>query len=369
MKTGHIVYKVGNTLFAVPFDVEKLQVTGGPVSVVEGGTQYFISDSGTLVYIPVTADGSASDQRMLVWVDRNGREEPINAAPKDYRDPRISPDGKRLALKVDTAGNEDIWIWDLVRETLTRLTYYEGDDYSPLWTPDGKQIVYGSESGAGSEINSKAADGAAEVEKITSEPNNPGPAAWSKDGKTLLLWELFNAPFRGNISMMSLEGDHARKPLLKGKYAYSHPRLSPDGRWLAYSSNESGEFEVYARPYPEIGNGKRQISSAGGNSPLWSPDGKEIFYRAGESAMAVSVESGSIFKCGKPRMLFQGKYPAFRLGQLEYPLWDISPDGKRFLMMKSPSPTGTATNAAAERPRINIVVNWTEELKQRVPTK
>jgi dipeptidyl aminopeptidase/acylaminoacyl peptidase len=165
--------------------------------------------------------------------------------------------------------------------------------------------------------------------------------------------------------MLSMEGDHARKPLLQEKYNELYPRVSPDGRWIAYASNESGKNEVYVRPFPDVNKGKWQVSTNGGDSPLWSPDGRELFYHTGDAAMAVRVETDPTFKPGKPAVLFRGTYYSPIAG---ITAWDISPDGKRFLMLKGvPS---TAKPAAPEAPgKINVVVNWTEELKQRVPVR
>jgi dipeptidyl aminopeptidase/acylaminoacyl peptidase len=165
--------------------------------------------------------------------------------------------------------------------------------------------------------------------------------------------------------MISMEGDHVRKPLLQEKYVEKDPMVSPDGRWMAYASNESGRYEVYVRPFPDVNNGQWQVSTSGGNTPLWSPDGRELYYHIGDAAMAVPVETGSAFSHGKPKVLFQLK-TTVRLSGIDlsdWTYWDISPDGKRFLMWKE-------TDAAAEGPRkINIILNWTEELKQRVPVK
>jgi Tol biopolymer transport system component len=163
--------------------------------------------------------------------------------------------------------------------------------------------------------------------------------------------------------MISMEGDHARKPLLQEKYYEKDPRISPDGRWMAYASNESGKYEVYVRSFPEVNKGKWQVSTNGGNTPLWSPDGRELYYHIGDAAMAVPVEMEPTFKAGKPTVLFRGTFVRSVAGidLTDWTYWDISPDGKRFLMLK---------DAAVEGPRkINIVMNWTEELKQRVPTK
>jgi len=364
--TGHLIYRVRNNLCAVPFSLEKLEVTGEQVPVVEGVRQAAISDSGTLVYIP-GGYIAAGPRLTLVWVGRDGKETPISAVPNEYNYPaRISPDGTRLALSIVTGENSSIWIWDFFRETMTRLTFDEGENAWPLWTPDSKQIVYRSaRDHIHYDIKRKAADGAGEVEKLGSLPNLPGPFAWSKDGEMILSWDLTISPLQTDITTFSFEGDHAQKPLLQSKYNEDHPQISRDGRWMAYASNESGQNEVYMRRFPEVNKGRWQVSTSGGNGPLWSPDGRELYYRNGDSVIAVSVETEPVFKAGKPRELFRGSYYTENVGQAALPMWDISPDGKRFLMMKEISSPSTG-----ESPRkINVVVNWFEELKQRVPTK
>jgi serine/threonine-protein kinase len=366
LPTGHIIYMLPNNrnLFAVPFNSDRLEVKGGSIPVVEGVRKYAISSSGTLAYIPGTAGGAPSG-RTLVWVNREGKEEPLSAAPNEYWWFRISPDGTRVALTIGASPRENIWIWDVVRETPTRLTLDEGtDNATPLWTPDGKRVVYTSsrENILLGDLYWRAADGSGEVEKLASSPGRGLLAySWSRDGKALVLWELTANPIQGDIGMLLMEGGHARKPLLQEKYNETEPRLSPDGHWLAYTSDESDQSEVYVRPFPEVNKSKWQVSTSGGHSPLWSPDGRELFYRNGDETMAVRVETEPIFKPGKPTVLFRGAY--FKaLGSLT--AWDISPDGKRFLIVKEAKPT------AAEVPRkINIVVNWFEELKQRVPKK
>jgi serine/threonine protein kinase len=365
--TGHIVYAVGNNLLAVPFDPDRLETAGGAVPIVEGvfrsaAPQYALSDSGTLVYIP-GATGAAAAGRTLVWVDRSGKEESLEASPNAYGFPKISPDGKRVALAINTSGNQDIWIWDLDLKNFMRLTFNTGPDMIPLWTRDGKRIAFFSILEGKPGIHWKASDGTGVVEQIGSVPNRyPLPMSWSADGKTLVTQEIYEGS-KIDIGTLSMEADHARKLLLKEEYNESHPHVSPDGRWMAYCSDESGKPEIYVRPFPEVDKGKWQISSSGGNSPLWSPDGRELFYLTGtttsDAAMRVAVETQPTFKSGKPEVLFRGTYVGFYPS--DFP-WDIHPDGKRFLMMKE---AGAASAEGGPR-KINIVLNWFEELKQRV---
>jgi serine/threonine protein kinase len=370
--TGHIVYSLGYNLFAVPFDLKTLKVTGGPVSVVEGiwrttperTPQYAVSDSGTLVYVQGKTSTAAPNQRTLVWVDRKGKEAPIAAQPNSYTYPRISPDGTKVAVTVNAGSKSDIWIWDLARETMTRLTFNETSSV-PLWTPDGKRVAFVSGGIEKSAVYWKAADGTGEEERLSLEQNWIGgfPWSWSSDGKTLLLYE--NSPGEGSlyfIDALALEGDRKLRALLKEKYYQVAPKISPDGRWIAYASYESGKVEIYVRSFPEVNKGKWQVSTNGGNRPLWSPDpdGRELFYRNVDSVMAVAVQTEPTFKPGKTETLFRGTYAAEE--------WDISHDGKRFLMIKPPASTGAALAAAGPR-KINIVLNWFEELKQRLPVK
>jgi serine/threonine protein kinase len=371
LPTGHIVYRLPNSgnLFAIPFDLDKLELKGEPVPIVErilqygGLLHYAVSNSGTLVYLQDTTDGTTL-KRTLVWVNRDGMEEPIAAPPNNYRLPKISPDGTRLALTVDGA-NTDIYIWDLVKKSLTRLTFDEGADYVSIWTPDGKRIVYACRVG----VCWKPADGAGEAELLASVPDRTLlPWSFSSDGKTLVSVEVFGGAVGFDIGMMSMEGDHARKPLLQENYVEVQPKISPDGRWIAYVSEGSGQSEVYVRSFPDVDKGKWQVSTNGGHSPLWSPDGCELFYLSLEnSAMAVAVETKPTFSHGTPKSLFRSIYAG--VSAASGTPWDIHPNGKKFLMIKSAAPTGATPTAASPQPKINIVVNWFEELKQRVPLK
>jgi serine/threonine protein kinase/Tol biopolymer transport system component len=367
LPTGHIVYLLGGNLFAIPFDPERLRVTGGPVSMIEGVRQFSVSDDGALIFIPGTPSAGIP-KLSLVWVDRKGREAPFAEIESPWLSLSLSPDGTRLALGIENKGGEDIWIRDLLRETMTRLTFDEADDYTPIWTPDSKRIVYTSQQGLKWMVRWKAADGAGEAEQLALVPDREiWPWSWSGDGKTLLLTEL--APeTHADIGTLSIEGDRARKALLSEKYYEADPKISPNGRWMAYTSNESRQNEIYVRPFPEIKKGKWQVSTNGGHSPLWSPDGRELFYRNDDATMRVAVETQTTFKPGKPEVLFRGKYYYHMPSGIEFTPWDISRDGKRFVMAKRAQP---ADSGSAEKPlnKINIVLNWFEELKQRVPVK
>jgi eukaryotic-like serine/threonine-protein kinase len=371
LPTGHIVYMLQNSsnLYAIQFDPDRLEVKGVSVPILEGVRKYAVSASGTLAYMPGTAGNNASTESTLVWVDRDGNETPLSAPPNTYWLFSISPDRTRVALTVGSSPKQSIRIWDLDRETMTPLTLDDGTENTiPFWTPDGKRILYTSSRGniVTGDLYWKAADGTGTAEKLAALPGRGLYAqSFSRDGKTLVLWELTMSPFSSDIGMLSMDGGRVRKGLLQEKYLEMSPRLSPDGRWLAYVSDESKRSEVYVRPFPEVDRARWPISTAGGYSPLWSPDGRELFYRSGDAVMAVRVETEPAFNPGKPTVLFRGAYYTPLAGVTP---WDISPDGKRFLMLQKAASAGTPT--AAEVPsKINVVVNWLEELKQKAPVK
>ena len=355
--TGHVVYSDGGRLFAVPFDLSALRATGSPVPVLEGvavtsdGPAVFsVARDGTLVYLP--GDVSGGSQRRLVWVDQQGAEEAIAAAPRWYWWARVSPDGTRLALEVDDQGNSDIWIHDLARNVQTRLTFGPEPDMHPVWSPDGRRVLFSS----GSDLLVKAADGTGEAERVATGLVSTIPYAWSRDGKTLLLQS--DTP---SADIYSLEIGSAASPqaVVRGPFFEARPALSPDGRWIAYQSGESARAEVYVRPFPDVDRGRWQVSTEGGDSPVWSQDGRRIVYRRGgqsEAFFSVSVEAGpaQALTPGTPRMLLEGQFLA--AGQRT---WDMAPDG-RLLMIKS------NTQAGAAEPAV-IVQSWFEELKRLVP--
>ncbi len=248
-----------------------------------------------------------------------------------------------------------MWIYDLVRETQTRLTFDPADEEFPIWTPDGQRVAFGS---ANTPLSWKSADGTGEVETLVESSSNQFPQAFSPDGTTLV-FEDRNSP-GWDLGMLSLEGERISTLLLETEFTERNAALSPDGRWMAYQSNESGQFEVYVRPFPDVNGGRWQVSSGGGGWPLWSPDGRELFYASSEGMMAVPVETEPTFTQGTVDLLFD-LGPYLRDGNRRI---DISPEGDRFLMLKA----GGGSDETAETPSIIVVQNWFEELKRLVPT-
>jgi hypothetical protein len=243
----------------------------------------------------------------------------------------------------------------------------------PIGTPDGRRIASAKRMAAGNVIKDmywKAADGTGEEEMLGSAPERALlPWSWSSDGNTLFLSALHpGGGFVFDIGTLSMKGNREWRPLLNQKYNELHPRISPDGKWMAYPSDESGRYEIYVHAFPDVNKGRWQVSTSGGDTPLWSPDGRELFYQSDDAVMGVSAEAEPTFKAGKPETLFRGTYVRFPTSVYDTQPWDIHPDGKRFLMLKPSSSTRAAPAADVPR-KINIVLNWLEELKRRVPVK
>ena len=307
--SGHLVYAQGGSLMAVPFDPQRLTVTGAAVPVVEGvlqspvtgAAQYSISATGSLVYV---SGGVQSAQSRLVWVSRNGAEQPLAAPAHAYLSPRLSPDGRRVAVAIAEQETQ-IWLYDLSRETLTRLTFEGNANHYPVWTPDGKRIAFQSNKEGPPNIFWQLADGSGGLERLTTSEYIQAPMSWSPDGQLLAFIEV-NPTTGYDIWVLRLS-DRKAQPFLRTPFNEAAPRFSPDGRWLAYISDESGRYEIYVQPYPGPG-GKWQISTEGGTEPVWNPNGRELFYRSGDKMMAVDIATQPGFAAGKPRMLFEGPY-------------------------------------------------------------
>lgn len=353
--TGHLVYAREGTILAVPFDLEHLEVTGDPSPVVEGiwmsptfGTAHFaLSQNGTLAYVL-----PREEERSLVWVDRGGAVQPITDTHRGFEDPRLSPDGHRLAVTILEGGRLHIWIYELARDAFTRLSFGSDEDQAPLWTPDGKRLTF--RGGTPSNILWQPADGSGPEERLTSSPNTQRASSWSPDGKVLVYSERDRAQ-NYDLWLLALESERKQRPFMETPFNEPVGVVSPDGRSLAYVSNETGIFEIYVRSFPNPG-GKWQISIDGGRQPVWARNGKEIFYRNGDKMMAVSIETEPAFRAGRPVALFEGK---FHLPEVAFAQYDVTPDGERFIMIRDLESWPT---------QIQIVQNWFEELKQRVPS-
>ena len=358
VSSGHIVYAHAGSLIAVPFDLSRLEASGSPVPVQEGvvttaltsgGAEYDVTPSGLLAYVPGT---TRPPVRSLVWVDRSGNSKPIPAPPRVYSAPRISPDGKLLALQATDIVAPDIWVYEFARNTLTRLTFSQpGVSTVPLWTPDSRKVAYRVRGNAPS-FRWKPANGANSEDVLLDQLEDPlaSPNSISPDGQTLL-FSAHTSAGAWTIQALSLGGSRKVRPFLRSTFNLYGAQFSPDGQWVVYTTDESGREEVYVQPFPGPG-GKWMISNDGGQFPRWARNGREIFYINGDKMMSAAVETQPVFKAGTPRVLFQtGGY----LGVGNY---DVAPDGQHFLMLKQEEPLGSHTE-------LNVILNWSEYLKRR----
>jgi serine/threonine-protein kinase len=360
LESGHLVYAVDGVLQAVPFDLKTRTVTGTPVPVLQQfamlGRVVAVLDvaaNGTLVY----ARGSGTS-RLPVWVDGGGRETSIKAPPAMYQTPRLSPDGRRLAFfDISSAGEYDVWILDLERGTMDRLTTDRGRDSEPIWSPDSTRIAYhsaGQPGGPG--IFIRRADGAGSVERITTGTHLP--VSWSADGKWLAYADFgergISVATVTGLMRVDVEGDHTSRTVIKG----GNGRISPTERWVAITSPTTGSDEIYVTPFPDTSRGRTRISPDGGQTPTWAPDGKTLFYRRGQAVMAVAVGGDDPSTWPKPKKLFEGPY-LFDTGPTHF---DVARDG-RLLMVKPVDADGEGAR------QLVVVQNWFEELRRLAPRK
>jgi serine/threonine-protein kinase len=344
-----------------------LAATGPAVRVLDGvfidGTgaaPLALSASGTLVYEP-GGFGGIANLRTLTWVSRDGVEQPLGAPPRAYVYARISPDGTRIALDARD-DQSDIWIWDTARSTLTRLTFDPRQNISPVWTRDSERIIFaGDPADGGPGLFWQAANGAGAFARLTSLPALANPTALTPDG-TRLLFHVINNP--RDISALALRAGSRPEAVLQTAFDEASAELSPDGKWLAYSSNESGRYEIYVRPFPEVDSGRWQVSGSGGTRPMWARDGRSIFYMTQPvlTLMEVPIQGGARFAAGPPRVAIKGPN-GYLAPQYSRP-YDVSPDGRRFLMIQNAqTPEG---RAPVQQPLV-VIQNWLEDLTRLVP--
>ena len=349
--SGYVVYARSGGLFALPFDVRTLEATGPSArildelttNVLNGVAEFSVSDRGTLTY----ATGAAIASSRLVWVDRSGTvdEFPLTEFRPLFQ--RLSPDGSRLATERDDA-NHDVWIYDVPRATISRLTF-NGDSHYPIWTPNGRRVVF--RSGSPQNLFWVPVDSSQPPELLVTSEHDKLPSSWSPDGRWLAFSQLDPATSQ-DIWVLSL-ADRKARPFLVTPYEELDAVFSPDGRWLAYVSNATGRTEVYVQPFP--GPGERwQVSSEGGAEPVWGSSGTELFYRSGRRMMVVDVSMQPTFRAGRPRVLFEGSFTATRL----HASYDVARGSQRFVMIQNdPAPPIRG---------IQLVVKWVDELKRRM---
>jgi serine/threonine-protein kinase len=365
--SGHLVYALGGTLRAVGFDLERLEVTGTPVQVPEavtvgmnGTANFVLAGNGTLVYVPSRGSGL----RQLVWVDRNGREKPIGAPARAFDEPRISPDGTRVAVSVVDQEN-DIWVWDLTRETLTRLTIDPAKDTSPVWTPDGRRVVFSSNRSGVMNLYWQVADNTGTAERLTTSSNQQMASSVSPDGSRLTFAEVrpktgWDVMMLGLGPTLSATFTRPTQPIIQTSVADIDSRVSPNGHWISYQSSESGMTEIHVRPFPNVDAGHWQVTTNGGTRAVWARNGRELFYQANGALMAVPVRTtDSIFSAGNAIRLFDvAPYYFASVSQT----FDVSADGQKFLMIKNP-----AASEQDAAPSLIVAEHWTEELRRLMP--
>jgi serine/threonine-protein kinase len=366
LPSGHLVYTNASTMFAVPFDLDTLETRGTPVPVLDdlafdsaaGLAQFDVSRDGTLVYRRNSRAGRPT--MSFRWLDVMGKQEPLPARPGAYLYPRLSPDGQRLAMVIVEGGNQDVWVYDVQRDTMTRLTFGSAAFVNPIWTPDGRFIVSGY---IGNGLFSARADGSGQPQALIPDHKIMFPTSFTPDGNRLAYYEIEGTPQVWTVPVADGGAGHLQagtpERYLSTQFVDGNAAFSPDGRWLAYESNESGRGEVYVRAFPTPASGqasKWQISNAGGTSPVWSRNGREILYRAGDEVLAVAYKVvGDSFVADRPHVW--GK-----LGGMTG--FDLSPDGRRLIVM-----TPTA-GSEAPKPEHTVVFlqNFFDELRRRVPT-
>jgi serine/threonine protein kinase len=365
LPSGHLIYTNRSTMFAVPFDLDTLAPRGAAVPVLNdiafdtaaGLPQFDVSRNGTLVYRGSTSSGGGL--ATMTWLDSSGKSQPLLGKSIPYSGgPRVSPDGNRIALILRDGGNQDVWIYDIARDGLTRLTFGTETFVAPIWSRDGRHVIFGS---IGNGLYWARSDGAGQPQPLLATKTIAFPFSLSPDGKRLAYVETIGKNQIWTVSIDQGDGLKAGMPeqFLSSQFADTTPMISPDGRWLAYESNEGGQNEVYVRPLigATAGSGKWQISTKGGQAPLWSPDGREILYRSGDQVIAVGYTTrGDSFVADKPRIWLDGLRGAVAM--------DLAPDGKRLAVV-------TAAAQGEQRPEHTVMLkqNFFDELRRRVPLR
>jgi serine/threonine-protein kinase len=361
LPTGHLVYFQLGSLMAVPFDLKTLKLSGTSLPVVDGILSrmwggvpvpyYTISNTGSLAYVPGGQEPFWWSGR-LEWVDRKGLSTPLTKEENAYLYPRISPEGKQLAVSLQTDEGRNIWLYDFEGGRFRRLTFEGTTHFVSTWTPDGQRLTFHS-SFTTHGLVWKEVRGNSPIEKLSINEYIPWPGSWSPDGAVLAYTEA-NPATNGDIWILQRESGEP-VPFVHTPYDERHAAFHPDGRLIAYVSDESGQAQVYVQPYPSP-TWKKMASKNGGSEPVWSRDGRELFYRLGDKLLVVDVELQPELSLGQPEDLFQVSFSPTPAGP---PNYDVSPDGTRFIMIKRTDNPPT---------HVNVILNWFEELKHKAPS-
>ena len=371
--SGHLLYMSQATLFGAPFDIQKLELTGEPAPVVEGvltspnngSAQFAISESGAMVYV---AGSAAASGTQLLWLPRDGKTQPLRSVTSNYVNPRFSPDGNQIAFDL-LQEQFDTWTYDWKRDAPSRLTFDPMLDRRPVWTNDSRRIAFSSQRADKAVYNLywQRADGTGEPQRLTESRNNQFAMSWHPGGKILAFAEA-SPQTNYDILMLPIDGDESSgwkvgKPttFLATFFQEREPAFSPDGRWIAYQSNEGGgDYEIYVRSFPGPG-GKWQVSNGGGEFPTWSRNGRELFYRASDSRIMVVpyAADGDTFRALKPELWSDFQFA--NLGPLNR-YFDLHPDGRRFAVVKSAEAT-----PESRLNKVTFILNFFEELRRLAP--
>ena len=371
-RAGHLIYLRQPSLFAVPFHAGLLAFTGSPVPVLDdvssngaAGGDFAFAQNGTFVYLNTEATPA---RWPIFWVDRSGKTQPLHAPPGQYYALQLSPDGQRLAFSENRGNGSDIWVKDLNRDLPLRLSYLPGRNSLPVWTPDGRTIVFRSTNPEAPGLYGVRSDGSDEARRLTEGKPSEFPSSFSSDGKRLAISQYGNGGSRDIVTLAVEVDPRPGAPGIRlGKaeqflgtlFVEVLPSFSPDGHWLAYVSNESGAFEVYVRPFPGPGR-PWQVSTAGGTNPLWSRDGRELLFQSGgQQVMAVSYTAmGASFIAGKPRVWTETRL----LTSVGSSIFDLAPDGRRLAALLSQDGNGDKPPT-----QLTILVNFFDELRRKAP--
>jgi serine/threonine-protein kinase len=383
LRSGHLVYIHEGTLFAEPFDLARHTATGSPVPVVEGVAAYggagagtsgsgsalvAWTDSGTAVYVAASGQ-NASVPAPIQWIERTGKLAPLRAMPGSWGNPQFSPDGRRLAVDIDQPALH-VFVDDWARDTLTKVTFDASDDTKPVWTPDGRRLVFRSDRDKTANLYWERADGSGGLQRLTEGPQLQVPSSWHPSGKFLAFYEA--RPTTGNdLMVLPMEGDEASgwkpgKPwvFLATPANETEPMFSPDGRWIAYFANESGRFEVYVRPFAAPGapatGGKWQVSTDGGTFPAWSRTRHELVYLGLDNRLMVAsyTVTGDVFNPDRPHLWFERRILVRPRGRS----YDLHPDGNRVA-----AAIASDNERTEAQDKVVFIFNFFDELRRLAP--